>query len=739
MKRREVLQSAASSLVAALSVSALVPSYAQAAPDSAIPSVAKPEGCVPITMPAQLYAMPSTFWQHFTGVLWLGQPDVDPTLAGNQIPVFLQNRAGATQAIQQPIRINHDNLQRLTNNQQILIASPAHAMALYDDHGQQLFYLADARIPSDVALVHRLLQPNGYQLIGEVASIAALRQTRPLFAGAKIKLKSWHDGLVLGGGEFVGFYGTAKDDGGTLIAGDQFYWRRVVTDINALTLFDFGAIADGKTDAKQAIEAMYAWSIQGKYLVGVQFPAGEFFVSQCVFHQQPQAYFRLAGATVNFGYFPATTLISDGQAAFVFSVDARRVEISNLVFYGRGQAQAKQQGFFHNRCQGGQFFRGSCLRFIAVGGTALSLLDTLDCKIDQWYASHCTGTVIKARWSDRSSGRWDHSTAIELSNFNAQYCRTGRVLDLPRCTQSLIHNGWIEHCDHPGDLTDGQWIIDALSLEDCANALIAHNARLNMRQINLQTGGWIDNARQGESWLSAWEMGSTQIESFGMSTEGCLKYGYLTSTFRLTNTALQPVWFNIGSFYSPAMGDSWEVEIFGQSACHAQAQRHQLSTDQGTAGKAVITLLRKAGGTEVTWFAAGASPLTEVCYVTPFATDTQLYVKLAGASPASIVLVKTSGKDRFSAGVCARFTPRMIQQDPPSTRQRRRALPRFTLHNGKAAIGANEQGDLLLTSRSVAQEQVDLTKPAGYFTAVINGQRCAIPWFSLVGEQSCKL
>jgi len=380
--------------------------------------------------------------------------------------------------IAQPVALNKGNFSQFIKDNAALIADPSHSMAVEDNNGQMLFNITDVSRPGAADFSQRLAQPAGYQLIGEIPSVEELRKTRPLFEGAKVKLKSWHDGFEVGGGEFVGSFQPAQDDGGVNFAGQGFHWRRVVEDFNRLTLFDFGAIADGKTDTAPAIMAMFTWSQQANQQICVQFPAGTFFVSVCDFGDKYLNFFRVSGAMVNFGYFPATTVVSDGKSEFIFSMNARRVELSNLIFNGNSDKNPNKQGFFHNTCPGGQYFRGACLRFNFVGGTAISLQDTLDCKIDQWYASRCSGDVIKSGWSGQKQGKWDHSTAIELSNFNAQHCRGGKVLNLPRCGQSIIHNGWIEHCDNPGDISNGQWIVDALSLEDWKNPLIAHNPRL---------------------------------------------------------------------------------------------------------------------------------------------------------------------------------------------------------------------------------------------------------------------
>ncbi|WP_058973671.1 phage tailspike protein [Type-D symbiont of Plautia stali] len=734
MKRREVLQTAASSIVAALSVSAFS-SYAAKSGQPALKAVdpsSVPQGDVPILTPENVYTMPPQFWQNFEGKLWIGKAGSDASQSGNQIPVFLRDANGKVSQISQPIALNKGNFAQFIHDNAALIADPAHSMVVEDNQGNTLFSITDVSRPNQSNFSQRLAQPNGYQLIGEIPSVDELRKTRPLFAGAKIKLKSWHEGLEVGGGEFVGAFGEGKDDGGVIFAGNGFYWRRVVEDFNRLTLFDFGAIADGKTDSAPAIKAMYQWSHDADQPICVQFPAGTFFVSGCDFGNEQLRFFRISGAMVNFGYFPATTLVSDGRSEFLFSVNARWTEISNLNFNGNNDSRPNKQGLFHNTCPGGQFFRGACLRFNRVGGVCLSLMDTLDCKIDQWYAETCTGDVIKATWSGQKVGVWDHSTAIELSNFNAQHCSGGKVLNLPRCGQSIIHNGWIEHTEHPGDISDGQWIIDALSLEDCKNPLIAHNSRLNMRQTNLQSGSWIDNSLQGKPWLSMWEMGSTRVESYGVAIDGSLKYNYITSRFRLSNNTNQETWFELGNFYSPTVGDSWEIEVFGQSQFNNGTTNQPLMDPIGgktTGGRAVIHLQRKTKNAEATWSAEGSSPVLEVRFDPRSEADTRVFVKLAGWMPTAVVLIKSTAKDRFMTGRCARVDAKMDKGNPSSGSQQ--AAQRFSLHNGKAGIGGNEQGDLLLASRALKPEQVDTREPKGFVSVVINGEQVALPYFAV--------
>ncbi len=87
--------------------------------------------------------------------------------------------------------------------------------------------------PASVTKITRQLIERG--LIKEVdqqastggrRAISIITETRPLFEGAKIKLKSWHEGLEVGGGEFIGSFQQAADDGGVNFAGEGFHWRR---------------------------------------------------------------------------------------------------------------------------------------------------------------------------------------------------------------------------------------------------------------------------------------------------------------------------------------------------------------------------------------------------------------------------------------------------------------------------------------------------------------------------------
>ncbi|MBN1084134.1 hypothetical protein JNO12_02570 [Erwinia aphidicola] len=88
-------------------------------------------------------------------------------------------------------------------------------------------------------------------------------------------------------------------------------WKRVLTDYNEVTVVHFGALADGKTDCKQAVEWMWNWSKRVNPTLGIKFPAGKFMLSKFDISAAEVPKFRVAGEHVNFGYYPSTELVSD--------------------------------------------------------------------------------------------------------------------------------------------------------------------------------------------------------------------------------------------------------------------------------------------------------------------------------------------------------------------------------------------------------------------------------------------
>lgn len=494
--------------------------------------------------------------------------------------------------------------------------------------------------------------------ITQLKSIAELRSTEPTQPGELASVLEYNTGTNRGGGLFVydaADKTTAEDFGLNIVTPEKARWKRVVLDYNNVTVIDFGAVPDGKVDCLEAVTRMFDWSQKNNPATGIRFTAGVFLLSKFDISSKEISRFKISGAPVNFGFFASTTLLSDQKNNEVmFSVKARYVEISGFVVKGQskgdGSTVANTKGFFKNIIPGGQFLRLSCVEFRYLGGRALDIIDTLDCKFDQFYGRYCQNSIVYARWSGQAQGVWDHSTAIELANFNIQHNTLFPALDIPRCTQSIIRNGWIEHTEFPGDLSNGQWIIETFNLEDCANPLKLAYARIIMTQKNLQSGSKVDFTPEGERWLSEYEEGNVEMANWGMILNGSLNYDYVTSQHRMDNRTDKDVWFYLGEVAFPTESNQLNIKIVGSGGYSTVGETQNDYSQRTAEGAAYIAIQATSGGPYATWHGEGSSPVIRV-HIEGTSSACKIYVKIGQYTGQSIALLETNGVDRYQAGV----------------------------------------------------------------------------------------
>ncbi|HHK9604751.1 TPA: hypothetical protein ACQZJI_005274 [Klebsiella pneumoniae] len=126
-----------------------------------------------------------------------------------------------------------------------------------------------------------LSKSDGFKLIGQAPSYAALKAITPDFAGQRILLASYYANGTTGGGEFMAVSGTATDDGGTVCVptgSTTWYWQRVsLSDFNVSW---FGAIGDSNTanSATNTTAIQNAMNAASSYgIATVRFPASTGF------------------------------------------------------------------------------------------------------------------------------------------------------------------------------------------------------------------------------------------------------------------------------------------------------------------------------------------------------------------------------------------------------------------------------------------------------------------------------
>lgn len=549
-----------------------------------------------------------------------------------------------------------------------------------------------------------------------VESITDLKAIEPSTSSiTHIRVKSYIKDKNVGGGYF--YYdsadrSTASDGSTVIVTAKGARWKRIIEDQNMLNVTHFGALPDGATDCTDSCIAMYKWSQKYNARLGIQFPAGTFKLNGFDISASNTSTFRMVGAMVSYGYFPATTLVSDRTSGPMVKVKARWSEVANFFVDGETDKAANTKGFFENIGIEGQFVRMGNLRFKNVGGLCISLIDTLDTKIDQFYASNCSGGVIRATWSGSKTGSWDHTTACELSNFNIQNCKSDvQVLDMQRCTQSFIYNGWIEKTTNPGDLSNGGWIIDGLSMEDCVNPLNMTFCKFIMKQKNFQGTSAITTSDPAKvRWLSIWEDGSTEMMHHGFKSTGSMNYGFLTSENRFSNNSATSGWVKVGSVFVPNDGDTVNIRILGSLGFSSSMNTNEVANGRHGNGEATIRIQKKSSAIGMTWEGQGSCAVQDVMYVST-KTDCTVYVKLGPYVMNSVAIIETSAKDRFYAGVCFRWTfdgSKMAEADVLATPGIVQALGQASWSAGNNGIVLSADGSIGIKTLPIENNQLPL-------------------------------
>ncbi|WP_156484976.1 hypothetical protein [Erwinia sp. ErVv1] len=521
---------------------------------------------------------------------------------------------------------------------------------------------------SDTSVPAALSNPDGFKYIGQVTSFTKLASTIPDRAGQVILLLGWNEGTIYGGGSFISRAGkvAATDNGMVMPVNSSFYWERIVENKSQINVTHFGALPDGKTDCIKAVQAMFDWTqkqTDAAINIGIQFPAGDFAISSMDISNSYVSRFRVSGAPNSFGYFSSTQLYLIGtNENFAFKVNARQVELAYLSVSGQYDKAVNTRAFFKNICTSGEYIHGNNLFISHLGGDFVNVLDTLDTKFSEFYTTNTYGSIIKGTWSNSESGTWYHITAVELSNFNIQNSHNVQALDLQRCTQSFIKNGWIEKTDFPGDFSNGQWLIEGLSLEGCANPLDLTFASVIMRQMSLQTGSRItyDNPDKTR-WLQRYEYGRAQLEAYGMDMRGSMAYSYLHSNLRFRNDSDKPVWIHVGLYTVTTDSDETKIRFTGGHALSPVAANSGVWDSNNFGGGELEMMLRRGPGSGVrqdgSVTVTGSSPLQDIRVWRPYEPDIEIYVQLKPNCGWVNCNIETTAHSHFTAGVSFLWTP----------------------------------------------------------------------------------
>lgn len=637
---------------------------------------------VVISMPAQMFTRSDQFQSLFNGKIYIGQIDKDPRDPKNQIDVFIQQEDNSLLKVPQPLRTNNAGYPVYGGKIVKFVTTQGHSMLTTDQNDVQQLYFPNVLKYDPDQFSGAVGGPDGLKVIGRCESVDQLRTIIGV-ADQWISLASYTKGTHTGGGFFYWVNDILlADDGGTFFrVNSSGGWKRD-KDPCDLTVDDFGAVPDGVTDVIPAIQRMHAWAVQASaalniaatYSFGVVLGTGCYAGSSMDLGDTEINAFKLRGPEVNYGVIPRTVLkpLNATTTTPMFAFRARRMEISNICWNGASTVQP----FVLNRVTRGSYSRIHSIVALNTGGRVFQVKDCIDTKLDQVYSYNGRAAFFVATWSNENPGAWNHSTAIELSNFNFTSHTGEMVFQAIRATQSMMYNGWFDRNENPFDISQGQWTLDNVTMENSTNPAAAKYGKLievstrwdQGAGLSFDASGYdpsMDNGGSIPSWVTnAYDQGRMRLDKDGTLFKCGVAMDFEWANNLIDNsTTNADTWYTVGQVILPRLGDSLYLEIVG--AANWDSATGTFDRPGGTAfgsGRAVIGLEMKQPNNQTTtsveahWYGEANSPIRAVKLVHTWQTLT-VYVLMRQYAKYGAVFMKTTGRPRIQTGNPMYFRP----------------------------------------------------------------------------------
>lgn len=209
----------------------------------------------------------------FNGFIYVGEPDLDPTIGANQKAVTAKQEDGTQVPIAQPIRTNSGGYAvDISGNPVVLLVDGNYSIRVNDKQGGLALEQSD--VNDGVPLTAEDLLSNGGTILetenglASIDTIALLRDFEPVQDGQQINLLG-HTLAGIGGGEFYFDESdtTSADNNGTIIVttGGKRWKRTLIGYMNASW---FGVIGGGVADDTAAMQAAVDYmNIQNVHMI----------------------------------------------------------------------------------------------------------------------------------------------------------------------------------------------------------------------------------------------------------------------------------------------------------------------------------------------------------------------------------------------------------------------------------------------------------------------------------------
>lgn len=191
---------------------------------------------VVVSNPRPVFTDSRSFRAVANGRVYIGLIDSDPTIPSNQIPVHIENEDGTHVQISQPLVINAAGKIVYSGQLVKVVTVQGHSMAIYDAYGSQVDYIANVlkydpdqlrqelaatggvNLVNGAVSIELLSGQDGFNLIGEYASVASLRNSAPTPGDAVLVKEHTVGRGESGGGVFRAITGSVVDDDGVFIS-----------------------------------------------------------------------------------------------------------------------------------------------------------------------------------------------------------------------------------------------------------------------------------------------------------------------------------------------------------------------------------------------------------------------------------------------------------------------------------------------------------------------------------------
>lgn len=501
-------------------------------------------------------------------------------------------------------------------------------------------------------------------------SIESLRLTAPTVQGHTIEVAAYTLGGLLGGGFFI--YDqtdlTSADNGGTIIVTSTGQrWKRKGTP-DSFDVTHFGAVMDGVTDDMPAVIRMHNWSrtIDATYGPGIVLPAGRIALSTFNTGTSEIQSFKLTGPYCEFGMNPRVSIVPVNKTTTtpMFTTVARRAEVTGIRLNFAGSVLP----FFKNNVSRGSYLRVKCVLANSCGARVFSVQDTIDTKLDQVYSFDSTGAFFYTGWTSQNPGNWDHSTAVELSNFNFNGTKGEAAVLAIRCGQSHMNNGWFDHCYQGFDISQGGWILNGVIQENSTIASAVKYAKLVETACRYSDGPGISYDLSGylpsmdpsgtiPTWVTnAMDQGRVSLETDGVIIDAGLSSEFNFSQQVITNGTAQEQWVYLGRLYTQALGRSWKLRLIGGAGWDGTGDNTNDPTGTNYAGGEAIIFgqlkaddIANSGLGMVHWHGEGSCPIVDVMFKHEWQTI-GIYVKMGKYTKMMGTFIESNGVPRRGSG-----------------------------------------------------------------------------------------